>query len=140
MHLRIDRIPQQGRIEPPRADDIAWCVRLAQSPAVSWRAMENPLVRATRWYHDHKRDEPAAILSVVRAAPCECGCGIELVAHSVAAPDDAHLARGMAEAVIEYAMQCGLNGDGQDADRQDPDVPARPDNANGRHIRVMIQE
>jgi hypothetical protein len=145
MHLRIDHVPALGTIERPAPGDIDWCLHLIESPAVLWRALEHPLVHDTQWYAAHKREAPEAILSVVRAAPCHCGCGIELVAHSVASADAGRLARGMAEAVLEYAMESELNDRLRTARPDagsDPNAgpPVRPAYSAPRHIRVMIRD
>lgn len=143
IRLRIDRVPQRGVIEPPRPEDIDWCLGLMASPAVLWRAMANPMTQASEWYRKHKKDDPAAILRVVRAAPCRCARGIEIIAHSVSPADGRRLARGMAEALVEYAMEWQLNGAPVSfavGTAHGGPGPLRPVNKPpGCHLRVMIQ-
>jgi len=105
--------------------------------------MANPLTQASEWYRKHKKDQPAAILRVVRAAPCRCARGIEIIAHSVSPADGRRLARGMAEALVEYAMEWQLNGTPRpsavDTTHGKPG-PLRPvENPPGCRLRVMIQ-
>jgi len=125
--------------------------------------MANPLTQASEWYRKHKKDQPAAILRVVRASPygcadsttspkserrsgavpCESARGIEIIAHSVSPADGRRLARGMAEALVEYAMEWQLNGTPRpsavDTTHGKPG-PLRPvENPPGCRLRVMIQ-
>jgi len=125
--------------------------------------MANPLTQASEWYRKHKKDQPAAILRVVRASPygcadsttspkserrsgavpCESARGIEIIAHSVSPADGRRLARGMAEALVEYAMEWLLNGtprpSAADTTHGKPG-PLRPvENPPGCRLRVMIQ-
>jgi hypothetical protein len=130
MHLRIDRVSATGGVEPPAPGDIDWCMQLTRSPGVLWRTLENRLVHETQWYQEHKKDEPEAILTVIRPAPCVCG--IELVAHSVSPDDASRLAMGMAEAVVDYAMDRQLNDPREVSASTIPSEESRP------HVRVMI--
>ncbi len=109
LHLRVDRVTRAGEVGPASLDDIAWCVQLAQTPAVLWRAWETADVRATAWYRQHRQDEPAAILSAVCVAACRCGCGLRITSRDSQPVDGARLARGMADALIDCAMDGQLH-------------------------------
>ncbi len=135
LHIRVDRTRPDGTVDTPAAEDIDWCIGLAQAPAVLWRAMESPSVHGTSWYQAHKRDDPRVLLSAVSVRRCRCGCGVEVVADSLASCDASGVVRGMADALVDYAMECQING------RMRPAATGATDAAIPRHyVRLMIRD
>jgi len=128
LFLRVDRIVGDASV-PGDSSSVRWCLELSRSASVLWRAMNHPRLQETRWYHEHRHAPPAALLDAVRAEPCECGCGVRLIAVQPD-PGEAHkLLRGFAESLVDCAMEAQLDGGASAADLPPP--PGR--------LRVMIQ-
>ncbi|MBN1491101.1 MAG: hypothetical protein JXA69_14400 [Phycisphaerae bacterium] len=73
-----------------------------------WRTLDHHLVHGTNWYRVHKLDAPEAIRAAVRAGPCACGDGVELIAEVADAADAESLARATADAIVDCVMGCQL--------------------------------